>query len=79
MLYSYRCEQVTEDTEPLIYCSLIEHCYQTAQSGSGNVVYCRTHGVLGPYWVIDNHGVISLGHIAPDAVSLLLIIMELYL
>lgn len=52
---------------PIVYCTLVEQCYQKAQMGG--VVYCRTHDELGPFWVIDKRGVVSIGHAAPDSVS----------
>ena len=50
----------------VVFCSLIEHCFLAAQHNK--VVYCPVHGNLGPYFIADQSGLVTQGHVAPDSV-----------
>ena len=57
---------VTHDPRTEVTCYLFEQC--VLQSQHDAVVYCRQHGILGPYFIASLFGDVTCGHIAPDAV-----------
>ena len=59
-------ESLAHPHETEVTCYLFEQC--VLQSQHDAVVYCRQHGILGPYFVASLFGEVTCGHIAPDSV-----------
>ena len=55
----------------LVYSYMIEQCHQSAQKD--RVIYCKIHGNMGPWFIASQHAYIVSGHMAPDAVSFVVI------